>query len=107
MRGKWGFKLLELLIVVVILASLAALILPRAIDASNAAKIKVCNANVDLINSQIELYHYRTSSWPDNLTDITENVDCFLDGPPECPFGEEYIMRKEHNLYRVIKHSHK
>jgi competence protein ComGC len=106
MQGRRGFKLLELLIVVIILATLAVFAIPRAADASKSAKIKTCNANVALINSQIELYRHKTGSWPNNLTDVTENPAHFPDGPPKCPFDEKYKMQKEHNRYRVIKHSH-
>jgi competence protein ComGC len=107
MRGKWGFKLLELLIVVIILGAFMVLVIPKAADATNVVRIMTCKNNVRLINTQIELYHHEKGFWPNNLADVTEDVERFPDGPPQCPFGHQYVMHKQNNRYRVVEHTHR
>ena len=103
MKCRKGFTLVELLIVVLILGALAAIAVPRIIGGSNSAKINACNTNVDVINSQIELYYANTDAWPANLSDVTGDKDYFPDGPPVCPFGTNYTLNADN---RVPEHSH-
>ena len=42
--------------------TLAAIAIPRMVATADEAKIKACNTNVDLINSQIEAYLVQTST---------------------------------------------
>jgi general secretion pathway protein G len=107
MVHKKGFTLVELLVVVLILGALAAIAVPRIIGGAQNAKINACKTNVDLINSQIELYFANTGNWPSALSDVTGTVqspsEYFPDGPPDCPFGSTYIMGVNH---RVPEHLH-
>ena len=104
MRSRKGFTLVELLIVVLILGALAAIAVPRIIGGATTAKINACKTNVDLINSQIELYKANNDAWPKALKDVTENTDYFPDGAPVCPFGTAYVYST--TTYRVAEHSH-
>ena len=71
MKGKRGFTLVELIVVVLIIAALAAIAIPRISSSSTTAKNSACDTNVDVINTQIELYKANTGSWPSALTDVT------------------------------------
>jgi prepilin-type N-terminal cleavage/methylation domain-containing protein len=104
MKSRKGFTLVELLIVVLILGALAAIAIPRIIGGATNAKINACKTNVNLINSQIELYFANNDAWPSALTDVTEDTDYFPDGPPECPFGTAYSMNN--TTHRVTAHDH-
>jgi prepilin-type N-terminal cleavage/methylation domain-containing protein len=103
MISRRGLTLLELLIVVLVAGALAVIIVPRIGRSATNAKIKACKANVDAINTQIELYRVKTDNWPAALTEVMENTDYFRDDPPECPFGTAYILGPN---YRVTKHNH-
>ena len=104
MRVKKGFTLVELLVVVLILGALAAIAIPRISQSAESAKINACKTNVDLINSQIELYYANTGDWPADLKGIAGDKDYFPDGAPECPLGTDYSYSTA--THRVAEHDH-
>ncbi|MBP7052650.1 MAG: prepilin-type N-terminal cleavage/methylation domain-containing protein [Phycisphaerae bacterium] len=104
MYGKKAFTLVELLVVVMILGALAAIAVPRMISGATNAKINACETNVDLINSQIELYYADEGAWPRRLTAVTTDPNYFPDGVPACPFGTAY--KYSTTTHRVASHAH-
>jgi len=85
MRSRKGFTLVELMIVVLILGALAAIAIPRIMGGAATARANGCATNIDLLNSQIELYYANTGSWPATLDVVTGDTAYFPDGPPVCP----------------------
>jgi general secretion pathway protein G len=64
-KRKAGFTLVEVLIVVVILAVLAATIIPQFSSSTTDAKVSALQFNLNSIRSQIELYKaYHNGSVP-------------------------------------------
>ncbi len=106
MRVKKGFTLVELLVVVLILGALAAIAIPRISQSAETAKINACKTNVDLINSQIELYYANKGEWPKKLDDIVDDEDYFPDGPPKCPVDEDTAYSYDDKKHRVDEHDH-
>jgi prepilin-type N-terminal cleavage/methylation domain-containing protein len=103
-RSIQGFTLVELLVVVLILSALAFIAIPRIGQSSTTAKINACKTNVDLLNSQIELYYANTGGFPAALTTITTDVNYFPEGTPVCPFSTTYSYSS--TTHRVAVHSH-
>ncbi len=60
-----GFTLVEILIVVVILGILAAIVVPQFANASQSAQSSSLKGSLQVIRSQIELYHtHHDSTYP-------------------------------------------
>jgi len=82
-----AFTLVEVLIVVVIMAILAATIIPQFTDSTNDAKISTSKFNLHTMRSQIELYKaHHNGDLPDAaLNKLTIATDA--DGNAGGPFG--------------------
>jgi prepilin-type N-terminal cleavage/methylation domain-containing protein len=90
-HNRKGFTLVELLIVVLILGALAAIAIPRITTSAYNAKLNACDTNVDIMNSQIEIWYAYNGSYP-ALDVITTDDDYFPDGLPECQLGGTYTL---------------
>ena len=88
-----GVTLIELLIVVIILAALAMIAIPRISQSADNAKQNACATNVDLINSAIEMYYVdNDGAWPAAIGNVTGSTTYFPDGAPACPLSGTYSM---------------
>ncbi len=103
-HNKKAFTLVELLVVVMILGALTAIALPRMLSGATNARINACKTNVDVVNSQIELYYANKSVWPAALMDVTNDPNYFPDGAPGCPLGTPYMYNTA--THRVPDHTH-
>jgi prepilin-type N-terminal cleavage/methylation domain-containing protein len=103
--ARFGFSLMELLAVVVILGVIAALVLPRVSSNNDLAKEKTCLHNRAEINIAVEQYYIHTGAWPaNNLSDIGADPDYFPEGVPTCPVtGNAYQL--DGTLHRVQGHT--
>ncbi|MCF7974387.1 MAG: prepilin-type N-terminal cleavage/methylation domain-containing protein [Phycisphaerae bacterium] len=99
-----AFTLVELMVVVLILGALAFMAIPRIGQSVSNAKINTCNANIEIMNKQLELFKAQTGNWPQNYNKFSTNLDYFPDGPPQCPFGTGYKL--DTGIYRIIAHNH-
>ncbi len=71
-----GFTLVEVLIVLVIMAILAAAVIQRFSDSSNQAKLGTAESNWHTLKSQIEMYKSQhTGKLPQKLENLTKNTN--------------------------------
>jgi len=84
---KAGFTLIEVLIVVVILAVLAATVIPQFTDSTTDAKKSSVLFNLHTLRSQIQLYraHHEGAVPGTDLNELTIATDA--DGTAGGPFG--------------------
>jgi len=105
--SRKGVTLVELLIVVLILAALSAIAIPRISQSATNAKQKACHTNIDVINSSIELYNADTGGYPADLTVVTTDTSYFPDGAPVCPVdGSTYPATLVNNRVDASGHTH-
>ncbi len=69
-RNARGFTLVEILIVVVILGILAAVVVPQFANASSSAQTSSMKGSLQVIRSQIELYHAQHDSTYPSLVQL-------------------------------------
>ena len=103
MRSRKGFSLVELVIVVLILGALAAIAIPRIITGSTTAKVNACITNVDVINSQMEMYNANENAYP-TLVVLFADANYFPDGTPVCPYDATPYTLDSDN--RVVDQGH-
>ncbi len=71
-----GFTLVELLIVVIILAILAAIVVPQFSASTDDAKLATLDTNLSVLRSSIELYKAQHTNYPGTVIAVTPAVAC-------------------------------
>ena len=65
-----GFTLIEVLVVIVVIAILSMLVIPRAMAARRTAKEAVLRGNLKQLRDAIMRFEGMTAAWPPSLPDI-------------------------------------
>ena len=100
-RPFWGFTLIELMIVVVILGLLATIIVPRILNRPEQVRRMKAKVDIRSIESALALFKTDTGRFPTTSEGIRVlvsdpgikgyNSDCYLDKVPLDPWGNKYI----------------
>ncbi len=69
-RDRRGFTLVELLVVIVVLAVLAAIVLPKFMDSSKRSKESALKSDLKLLRNAISLFQADTGYYPAQLSDL-------------------------------------
>jgi len=101
--GSRGFTLVEVMVVVVILAVLAALVVPRVVGRTDEARVVAAKQDIASIMQSLKLYRIDNSRYPTNDQGLealvtrpaTEpqpiNWKSYLDKLPKDPWGRTYL----------------
>jgi general secretion pathway protein G len=95
---KQGFTLIELMIVVIIIAALAAMVAPNLIGRSDEAKDKIAQGDLGSLDTALKLYRLDTGAFPttdagvDTLL-VASGKGPYLERKPLDPWGRKYQYR--------------
>src|ERR1044072_1215220 len=102
MNKRRGFTLIELLVVILILAILAALIVPRLIGRADDAKRAKAMSDITQITNALEAFRLDTDRYPDTEEGLADSLMSrpsdvqtwngpYLKKLPADPWGHEYV----------------
>ena len=89
-RPAYGFTLIELMVVVIIIAALAGMVLPRLLPASDSAKRKIAKGDIANITVAVKLYRLHSDRYPTT----EEGVDILLLPSASKDWKEPFLERK-------------
>lgn len=110
-RGKSGFTLIEVLLVVAILGILAAVVVGNFGQHGDNARIKATRASIAAIGTQIDVYQLDTGRYPQSLDNLlTSSGEPNWNGPYlrggrdsiVDAWGTPFSYRQEGGSYKII-----
>lgn len=112
-RNRRGFTIVEILVVVIIIAVLATMIVPKFLGRVGQSKQAIAKVNIGEIEKAIAIFSYDYERWPvslDELVNRPADIDQATWNPPTLkaknlldPWGREFIYRQpgEHGIYDI------
>ena len=89
-----GFTLVELVVVIAILGVLAAIAIPRFLNANMSARGSKIIADMNACESAINIYYTKTGNFPE---DIDTLVASYLASWPKPPIGSTIVKKHDNN----------
>jgi len=103
-RNRCGLSMVELLAVVVILGTIAALAVQRFTTSSTHANRNACYMNKGNIEVQAQIWLRNKGSWA-TVNQMADDQSYFPDGEPTCPIdGTKYQLDPATHLVNGHKH---
>jgi general secretion pathway protein G len=97
---KSGFTLIELMIVVIIIAALAAMVAPNLINRADEAKEKIAEGDLAKLKVALDLYRLDKGSYPASEQGLAvlssprgPGQEPYLDKPALDPWKRKYLYR--------------
>jgi len=96
-RERCGFTLIELMVVVIVIAVLAAIAIPAFSQHRSDAELSVCLENLRLIQAALSIYQENEGVYPLSADDLVG----YLERVPVCPLGGPYNWDLHDDRYHI------
>lgn len=80
-RRQRGFTLIEIMIVMVIIAMLAALVGPRVMNALGSSKVKATKIQIETLSNSLDTFHLDTGRYPTQQEGLASLLASPADNP--------------------------
>ncbi len=103
-KNRRGFTLIEVLMVIVVIAILAAIIVPRLLGAGRQAKESSLRAHLQELRNAVALFQAQCGTYPGDLQDVAEPTFANLTNPAngvkiaESAWNGPYVTNPDGNL---------
>lgn len=88
MKNKNGFTLIEMIFCISVVLVILLLVIPNVTSKNRVVKEKSCDAQVEVVNSQIVLYEIENGELPTSISDLTSGAHPYLtEKQATCPSG--------------------
>jgi general secretion pathway protein G len=96
--GTRGFTLVEMLLVLMIIATLAALVLPKMVGRGKQAQVTATQAQIAAFKTALEAFEVDNGYFPKSMEDLVQQPreaqnwhGPYLDKIPQDPWNHDYI----------------
>lgn len=100
MRNNRAFTLIEIMVVVVIIAALAAMVVPRLSGRSDQARVAIAKADISSsLATALKLYDLDNGQFPSTEQGLNALLGPYIENKPVDPWGRPYRYKYpgEHN----------
>lgn len=88
MRNNKGFTLVEMIFCLSIILVILLLVIPNISSKNKIVKEKSCDAQLEVVNSQILLYEIENDALPTSISQLTQGSTPYLkEKQTKCPSG--------------------